>query len=138
MPAEGLEISTESSRLDVELIHNFLSRSSYWAQGRSRDIVERSLAHSLCFGAYQDGRQVGFARLITDYAVFGYLADVFVVPESRGHGIGKALMDAVMAHPEVARLKVLLLRTSHAQGLYASYGFAALPAAEEMMGRYRE
>jgi GNAT superfamily N-acetyltransferase len=135
---DGLEISTDRSRLDVELIHDFLSRSSYWARGRSRDVVERSLAHSLCFGAYQDGRQVGFGRVITDYAVFGYLADFFVVSEARGRGIGKALVQAAMGHPDVAGLTVLLLRSTDARGLYAKFGFEALPAAHEMMGRYRE
>lgn len=135
---DGLEISTDRSRLDVELIHDFLSRSSYWARGRSRDVVERSLAHSLCFGAYQGGRQVGFGRVITDYAVFGYLADFFVVSEARGRGIGKALVQAAMGHPDVAALKVVLLRSTDARGLYAKYGFEALSAAAEMMGRYRE
>ena len=133
---DDLEISTDRARLDVDLIHDFLSRLSYWAAGRSRDLVQRSLANSLCFGAYLGGRQVGFGRVITDYAVFGYLADVFVVPDMRGRGIGKALMQAVMDHPDVSGLKVILLRSTDAASLYARYGFEALPVPREMMGRY--
>ena len=135
---DTLEISTDRARLDVDLIHDFLSRSSYWAAGRQRDTVERSIANSLCFGAYVDGQQVGFGRVITDGAVFGYVADVFVIPDARGRGIGTALMQAVMKHPDVSKLKVVLLRTSDARSFYAKHGFAALPAPDEMMGRYLE
>jgi GNAT superfamily N-acetyltransferase len=135
---DTLEISTDRARLDVDLIHDFLSRSSYWAAGRQRDIVERTIANSLCFGAYVHSQQVGFGRVITDGAVFGYVADVFVIPDARRRGIGTALMRAVMNHPDVSKLKVVLLRTSDARSFYAKYGFAALPAPEEMMGRYLE
>ncbi len=131
-----VEISTDRARLDVDFIHEFLSNSSYWAQGRSREEVERTIRNSLCFGAYSGGRQVGFARVITDEVVFGYLADVFTAPNHRGRGIGKALMHAIVNHPTVSRLPVFLLRTRDAQSLYAKFGFAALPRVEEMMGRY--
>jgi GNAT superfamily N-acetyltransferase len=131
----GYEISTDRGRLDVDLIHQFLT-SSYWAEGRPRDVVERSIRHSLCFGVYgNDAAQVAFARVITDYAVFGYLADVFVIPACRGRGIAKALMQAIVAHPDVRNLKVLLLRTHDAHGLYQQFGFEPLPRAEEMMTR---
>jgi GNAT superfamily N-acetyltransferase len=134
----GYLISTDRGRLDVGLIHGFLD-SSYWAEGRPREVVERSIRHSLCFGVYdgesEGARQVAFARVITDCAVFGYLADVFVVPACRGRGIAKGLMRAILAHPEVRGLTVLLLRTRDAHGLYAQFGFAPLPRAAEMMAK---
>lgn len=96
------EISTDRRRLDVDAIHAFLA-SSDWAQGRAREIVERSIAHSLCFGVYHGGRQVGFARVVTDRAVFACLMDVFVLPDHRGHGVGKLLVRTILAHPETCR-----------------------------------
>jgi len=130
-----LEISTDPARLDVATIHRFLS-ATYWAQGRSREVVERTLRHSLCFGAYADGRQIAFARAVTDRAVFAYLADVFVIPEFRGQGVARRLIDAVLAHPELASVHVYLLRTRDAHGLYARCGFQPLPRPEEMMARH--
>ena len=118
----GIEISTDPSRLDLSLIHEFLS-SSYWAKGRPRDVVERSIEHSLCFGVYEDGRQIAFARLITDQAVFAYLADVFVVPDHRGRGISRLLLDAIFADPRLKDVRVFRLATKDAHGLYAKYGF---------------
>lgn len=131
----GLEISTDPARLDLELIHRILA-SSYWASGRTREVIERSIRHSLCFGGYADGRQIAFARAITDRAVFAYLADVFVVPEYRGRGIGKALVGQIVAHPDLAGLRVFLLRTRDAHGLYARFGFEPLRNPEEMMGKW--
>lgn len=137
MPLSNLEISTEHSRLDVDLVHGFLSRSSHWAKGRSRALVERSLANSLCFGAYVAGSQIGFGRVVTDYAVLGYLADIFVVPNFRGRGVGTALVKAMLEHPDVSGLQVMLLRaTDDARPLYARFGFGAVPRPEELMGRY--
>jgi N-acetylglutamate synthase-like GNAT family acetyltransferase len=152
----GYEISTDPARLDVDLIHRFL-RTSYWAAERSREIVERSIRGSLCFGVYERsssaameqgpppaaeeapssiaGAQVGFARVISDQAVFAYLADVFVVPTHRGRGISKGLMRAILAHPDLQTLQVFLLRTRDAHGLYAQFGFDRLPRPEEMMVR---
>lgn len=126
------EISTDRSRLDVALIHNFL-RSSYWAQGIPRAVVERSIKHSLCFGAFLDGRQVGFARVITDFAIFAYVADVFVVPEHRGRGLSKLLMRAILEHPEVQGLRRFLLATRDAHKLYAQFGFQPLSHPEYFM-----
>lgn len=130
----ALEISTDAARLDVELIHRFLA-GSYWASGRTREVVERSIRNSLCFGAYMDGRQVAFGRVITDRAVFAYLADVFVVPEYRGRGISKRLIAYIIGHPDLAGLRVFLLRTRDAHGLYAQFGFERLENPDEMMGK---
>lgn len=134
LPA-GIEISTDPARINVELVYENLM-SSYWAQGRSRAVVERSIEHSLCFSAYQAGRQVAFGRAITDRAVFAYIADVFVVPELRGIGVGKALVRAMLAHPDLRGLQVILLRTRDAGPLYAQFGFQSLRRPEEMMARY--
>jgi N-acetylglutamate synthase-like GNAT family acetyltransferase len=131
---EGLEISTDRARIDVALVHDFLS-TTYWAEGRPRDVIERSIANSLCFGAYLSGRQVGFARVITDRSVFGYVADVFVVPEMRGRGISKALMQAIVEDPVVSGLKLLLLRTRDAHGLYKQFGFEAVERPDELMAK---
>ena len=130
------EISTDATRFDIGLIHRTLS-TSYWAEGRPREVVERSIRHSLCFGVFDGDAQVAFARVITDRAVFGYLADVFVVPEYRGRDISKGLMAAILEHPDVKGLKLLLLRTRDAHALYAQFGFAPIPAADEMMARYQ-
>jgi len=126
------EISTDRSRLDVGLIHDFL-RSSYWAQGIPRAVVERSIQHSLCFGAFLGGRQVGFARVISDFASFAYVADVFVVPEHRGRGISKLLMRAIIEHPDLQGLRRILLATRDAHGLYAQFGFEPLTHPEHFM-----
>jgi len=126
------EISTDRSRLDVALIHEFL-RSSDWAEGIPRAVVERSIQHSLCFGAYLDGRQVGFARVITDFAAIAFVADVFVVPEHRGRGISKLFMRAIVDHPELQGLRRFLLATRDAHGLYAQFGFEPLAHPEYFM-----
>jgi GNAT superfamily N-acetyltransferase len=131
LPA-GFEISTDRARLDVALVHEFL-RTSYWAEGRGRSVVERSIEHSLCFGVYQGGRQVAFARVVSDRAVFAYLMDVFVVPEFRGRGISKALMRAVLDHPDLQNLRLFLLATRDAHGLYERFGFRPLAEPERMM-----
>lgn len=129
------EISADPTLLDIDAIHCFLTRS-HWAQGRTRDVVERCIRNSLCFGAYASGRQIAFARAITDRAVFAYLADVFVVPEYRGRGIAQKLIHAILAHPELQGLRVIMLRSRDAQGLYRKFGFDAVPRPEELMGLY--
>jgi GNAT superfamily N-acetyltransferase len=126
------EISTDPARLDIELIHGFLE-SSYWAKGRRRAVVERSIRNSLCFGVYCAGRQVAFARVVSDRAVFAYLMDVFVIPEFRGRGISKALMRSVLAHPELQNLRVFLLATRDAHSLYTQFGFRPLAMPERWM-----
>ncbi len=133
MQAPGhYEISTDRSRLDVALIHDFL-RSTYWAQGIPRAVVERSIQHSLCFGAFLGGRQVGFGRVISDFASIAYVADVFVVPEHRGRGISKLLMRAIIEHPDLQGLRRILLATRDAHGLYAQFGFEPLTHPEHFM-----
>lgn len=126
------EVSTERSRLDVALIHDFL-RSSYWAKNIPRSVIDKSIEGALCFGVYHDGRQVGFARVITDFATFGYIADVFVVPEHRGRGLSRILMQAILAHPPLQGLRRLLLATRDAHGLYAQFGFKPLANPEDFM-----
>lgn len=126
------EISTDPARLDVDVIHEFL-QGAYWASGRRRSVVERSIKYSLCFGVYRAGRQVAFARVVSDRAVFAYLMDVFVVPEFRGQGISKALMRAVLDHPDLQNLRVFLLATRDAHGLYGQFGFRPLAEPERWM-----
>ncbi|MBV8679499.1 MAG: GNAT family N-acetyltransferase [Aquitalea sp.] len=135
MQTAPLEFDTDPARLDRDMIHDYLRRDSYWAAGLPREVFERSLAGSLCFGAYVTGKQVGFARMITDQATFAYLADVFVLPDWRGHGISKAMMAYIMAHPGLQNLRRMLLATADAHGLYAQYGFTALSRPERMMER---
>jgi GNAT superfamily N-acetyltransferase len=133
MPSPGhYEISTNRNRLDVALIHNFL-RSSYWAQGIPRAVVERSIQNSLCFGAFLNEQQVGFARVITDFASIAYVADVFVVPEHRGRGISKLLMHAILEYPDLQGVRRLLLATRDAHGLYAQFAFQPLTHPEHFM-----
>jgi ribosomal protein S18 acetylase RimI-like enzyme len=132
----SIEISTDPTRLDVDLIHRFLS-TSYWAQGRTRETVERSIRHSICCGAYDAGRQVAFGRVITDCAVFAYLADIFVIPEYRGRGISKILVRAMLDHPDVSSVRVVMLRTRDAQSLYRQFGFKEILELEEVMALHR-
>ena len=128
----GFEISSDPSRLDLDVIHGFLS-TSYWAQGRTRETVERALRNSICFGAYRQGRQAGFGRIVTDRAVFAYLADIFVLPEHRGQGLGKTLVRAMLDHPDIRGLPAVLLRTRDAHRLYAQFGFEPAARPEELM-----
>jgi len=131
-----LRISTDPAELDLPLIHRFLSRQSTWALEIPRATVERAIANSLCFGGYLDGAQVAFARVISDYATFANLVDVFVLPEHRGQGYSKQLMQAVMAHPDLQGLRRFSLATGDAHGLYAQFGFAAPSRPHTLMERY--
>jgi GNAT superfamily N-acetyltransferase len=130
-----LDISTDKGRLDLDVIYDFL-QTSYWAKGRARGVIERAIQNSLCFGVYVDGHQVAFARVVSDRAVFAYLMDVFVLPEFRGRGISKALMRVVLAHPELQNLRVFLLATADAHGLYTQFGFEPLTEPERWMAIY--
>lgn len=123
----GYELSTDRERLDIDVVHRFLSSESYWAKGRSRDTVSRSLQNSLCFGVYKGSVQVGFARVLTDYAVHAYIADVFILPDHRGRGLGKWLVNAILAHPSLQEVSRWSLDTMDAQELYEKFGFT--PAA---------
>lgn len=127
------EISTDPARLDRELIHSFLHNDAYWCKGISRKAVETALANSICFGAYEDGAQIGFARVVSDYATFAYLCDVFVLPTHRGRGVGKALMRNVLEHEAVRGLRRVVLVTLDAHGLYRTFGFRPIPNVERWM-----
>ncbi|WP_349920979.1 GNAT family N-acetyltransferase [Aeromonas veronii] len=131
-----LEISDDKGRLDVPLIHRFLSEEAYWSPGIPFATVQRAINHSLCFGGYLDGQQVAFARVITDRATFGYLSDVFVLPAHRGQGHSKTLIAAILAHPELQGLRRLMLATADAHGLYAGFGFTAPARPESLMEQY--
>jgi GNAT superfamily N-acetyltransferase len=116
------EVTTDPSLLNIDMIHGFLSRS-YWAECIPREIVERSIRGSICFGAYRDGAQIGFARVISDGATFAYIADVFVLEPFRGKGVGKLLMQCIMSHPDLEGLRRWSLLTRDAHGLYRQSGF---------------
>lgn len=126
-------VSTDKSRLDINVIHDFLANESYWAQNIPVSVVEKTLAGSLCFGLYHRDRQIGFARLITDMASFAYLADVFVIPDYRGKGLSKLLMRAMLEHPELQTLRRWMLATTDAHELYRQFGFTELPDPGKFM-----
>jgi len=131
---EALRISTDRDELDVDTIHRFLLQEAYWSPGIPRATVERAITGSLCFGGYLEGAgQVAFARVVSDFATFGYLADVFVVPGHRGKGYGKRVVEAVMAHPQLQGLRRFMLATSDAHDLYAPFGFAAPARPDRLM-----
>jgi GNAT superfamily N-acetyltransferase len=130
-------VSTDRARLDLDVVHGFLA-GSYWAGGIPRATVERSVRHSLCFGAYLHGRQVGFARVISDRATYAYVADVFVLESARGQGIAKRLMECISGHPDLQGLRLWTLFTRDAHGLYRQFGFEAPRYPERLMERRRE
>ncbi|HBX69184.1 MAG TPA: GNAT family N-acetyltransferase [Chloroflexi bacterium] len=115
-------ISTARDRMDVDFIHDYLCNQSYWAQGRSRDVVEKSIWNSLCFGVFEGEQQVGFARVVTDTVTFAWLCDVFIAPSHQGRGLGKWLIESVVAHPDLGSVKNILLITRDAHELYRNYG----------------
>jgi len=129
----GFTISTDKARLDVPAIHAFLANSSYWARNVPLSTVQKSIENSLCFGVYEGDRQVGFARVITDYAVFAYLADVFILEAYRGRGLAKWLIACIVSYPELQNLRRWMLATKDAHGLYAQYGFNPLSKPERFM-----
>lgn len=128
-------ISTDQSRLDFEMIHDFLTNSSYWAVGRKIETVKRSIEHSLSFGLYENDKQVGFARVVTDYATFAWLADVFVLEEARGHGLGTWLVEVILSHPELQGFRRWTLATKDAHEIYRGFGFSELKRPERWMER---
>ncbi len=117
------EISTDKARLDFAMIHDYLSNRSYWAAGVPLSVVKKSIESALCFGVYYQGRQVGFARVVTDYATTAYIGDVFVLEPYRGRGLGKRLVRTILDHPELQGLRLWLLGTKDAHGLYGKFGF---------------
>ena len=133
--ASPIEITTELARIDLDRVHHWLARKSYWAGEMPRAVFDRAVRNSLCFGAIEGNATVGFTRVISDRATFAYVSDVFVDPARRGTGISKALMAAVSAHPELQDLRLWVLATADAHGLYAKYGFNALGAPQRYMER---
>jgi GNAT superfamily N-acetyltransferase len=125
-------ISTDPERLDLNLIHGFLT-DCYWAKGIPLEVVARSIRNSLCFGVYAQDNQVGFARVITDFATYAYIGDVFVLESFRGRGLGKWMMEAIMQHPRLQGLRRWSLATRDAHGLYAQFGFTPLKTPERYM-----
>lgn len=132
----GFEYSDDAARLEIDVILKYLRDESYWVPGIGPKVLRRAIAGSLCFGVYREGRQVGFARVVTDGATFGYLCDVFVLPEARGAGVGKRLTRFVLEHPRLRHLRRFLLATRDAHGLYAQNGFTPLSAPDRFMERY--
>lgn len=132
---ERFTISTDPARLDLEVIHGFLYHS-YWSPGIPREVVAKAIQHSFCFGLYENNQQVGFARVVTDYTSFAYLADVFVLPAARGHGLGIWLIDCVVHCPALDSIRSFLLVTRDAHGLYRKFGFEAADERRIMVKRY--
>ncbi len=120
---DGYSISTDKEKLDIEAIHQFLSKDAYWCLNIPKDTVACSIDHSLCFGLYRDTKQVGFARIISDYATVAYLGDVYILPAHRGKGLSKWLMETIMSHPDMQGLRRWILLTGDAHDLYRQYGW---------------
>ena len=131
---DGFEVDTDPSRLDLEVVHGYLSRS-YWAEGIPRETVEASIRGSLCFGLYSGDHQIGFARVISDRATFAWLCDVFVLEEWQRQGLGRWMVECVLSHPELQGLRRFLLATRDAHGAYEKVGFAPLGRPESFMER---
>lgn len=127
------KISTDKSKINLAVVQDYLCNQSYWAEGIPTDIVKRSIDNSLCFGIYRNEEQVGFARVISDYATFAYLGDVFILNGHRGQGLSKWLMEIIMSYPDLQGLRRFLLTTKDAHGLYAQFGFTPYPQPERMM-----
>jgi len=125
-------ITTDKEKFDMDIIHSFLT-NSYWAEGISKEIIQRSIDGSLCFGVFENNKQIGFARMITDQATFAYLADVFILKEYRGRGLSKWLMEVIMSHPGLQGLRRMMLATRDAHELYKKFGFIPLSNADRWM-----
>lgn len=129
-------ISTDKSKLNISAIHDYLSTRSYWAKGRSLEEVKTVVEHSLCFGMYSDqGRQMGFARVLTDRVAFAYLMDVFILEEYRNAGLGKVLVRHILDHPDLKPVRRIMLMTKDAHGLYGQFGFIPTESADKLMER---
>ena len=136
---EQYKISTDKITLDVGMIHHFLYATAYWAIGRPMSIVRKSIENSLCFGLYDGADQVGFARIVTDSATFGWMCDIFILPTHRGRGLGKWLVECMMEHPDVKGLRRILLSSRDAQELYKKYGgFRPLHYPANWMEKFTE
>lgn len=139
----NIEITTDSSRIDLDFIHSFLSEKSYWAKGIPKELVEKSIQNSMCFSVLFNEKQIGFARVITDHATFAYIGDVFIDNEFRGKGLSKRLIQFMLEHPDLQGLRRWMLMTWDAQGLYEQFGFSVASRPERVMeisadGIYRQ
>ena len=134
---DGFLFSTEKTLLDLQYIHQFLSERSYWAKGVPQALLERAVANSICIGVYHNKRQVGFARVITDTATFGYLADVFIDDGYRGKGLSKRLMEFILSFEETKMFRRFMLATRDAHSLYAQYGFTPLSSPDRFMEKHQ-
>ena len=132
---DNYTISTDPSRLDVDAITDMLTHA-YWAQGRTRERIEKSIANSLVFGIYKGNRQIGLARVVSDYATFAWLCDVFIHEDHRGKGLGKWLMETIHAHPDLQGLRRWMLATKDAHGLYQQFGWTPLTNPERWMVKF--
>jgi GNAT superfamily N-acetyltransferase len=133
---DSFAISTDQARLDMSAVYDFLSRS-YWAKTRPRERTDKAFANSLVFGVYEGERQIGMARVITDYTIVAYLCDVFIHEDYRGYGLGKWLMQSILDHPDLKHIRRWLLATDDAHGLYRQFGFEQLTDVEKWMQRLR-
>jgi len=131
--AKGFLVSTDKSLLDIPFIHHFLDKESYWAKGIPVERLETAINNAVCFGIYHHNKQIGFARVITDFAVFAYLADVFITPAYRKQSLSKWLVQSILQHPELQHLKRWLLATVDAHGLYQQFGFEKINNPENYM-----
>ena len=129
-------ISTDPSRLDMNAVYDFLSRS-YWAKTRPQERTDKAFANSLVFGLYENGKQIGMGRVVTDSAIVAYLCDVFIHEDFRGHGLGKWLVQSMLEHPDLKHIRRWLLATDDAHGLYQQFGFVPLTEVEKWMQRLR-
>lgn len=130
---KGFLVSTDNSMLDINMIHHFLGQLSYWGKNISLQTVKTSIENSLCFGVYQQQKQVGFARVITDFATFAYLCDVFILPDYRKKGLSKWLIQNIRNHPNLQKLRRLVLATADAHGLYEQFGFSRMKNQDRWM-----
>ena len=136
---EQYTISTDRAKLDVVMIHHFLYTTAYWAVGRPMIVVRKSIENSLCFGLFDGDQQVGFSRMVTDSATFGWLCDVFILPSHRGRGLGKWLLECIMDHPDVKRLRRVVLSSRDAQEFYMKYGgFRQLHYPDNWMEKFTD
>lgn len=136
MRENEFEISTDKQRLDIAMIHDFLANQSYWAKGIPLEVVKKAINNALCFGVYHQGRQVGFGRVVTDYATTAYVGDVFIIEGYRGRGLGKRLVETIVNHRELEGLRLWFLGTRDAHDLYRKYGFrkvSGTPFMERLM-----
>ena len=134
---EDFCISTDKKRLDIEVIHHFLANKSYWSKGIPLPVVRKAVSNSLCFGVFKGDEQVGFARVVSDYVTFAWLADVFILKECRGIGLSKWMLEVIMSHPDLQVLRRWMLATRDAHGLYAKYGFKPVAHPERLMENHQ-